>query len=157
MLTEIWTELGRRSSVGGDAPALYLFICGLHRADEVLQKEAWTGGNSMPSNAARQFALILRKGPDVGIHTLAWADRYSSLRSVLGDQPLEDFEHRVVFRTLTEEDSMRLIGNVDAFTLGLDDALFFDRGQVEKFRPYGAPSREWMEWAGGQVQGKREM
>jgi serine/threonine protein kinase len=157
ILTEIWTELGRRSSAGGDAPALYLFICGLHRADEVLQKEAWTGGNSMPSNAARQFALILRKGPDVGIHTLAWSDRYSSLRSVLGDQPLEDFEHRVVFRTLTEEDSMRLIGNVDACTLGLDDALFFDRGQVEKFRPYGAPSREWMEWAAGQVGRKREM
>lgn len=157
VLTEISAELVRRRSGEGDGPALYLFICGLHRADDVLQKDAWTSGNSIPSGAAKQFAAILRKGPDVRIHTLVWSDRYGSLRNVLGDQSLEDFENRVVFRTLTEEDSMRLIGNPDAFTLGLDDALFFDRGQLEKFRPYGVPSREWVEWVAEQVGRKSGM
>ena len=43
-----------------------------------------------------------------------------------------------------------------ASKLGVHRALFLseDQGKLEKFRPYGVPSQEWLDWMGQQLHNK---
>jgi hypothetical protein len=61
--------------------------------------------------------------------------------------PLEDIEMRVLFR-MNAGDSSSLIDSPAASLLGVYRAIFDDRGQglSEKFRPYGPPSPQWLDW-----------
>ena len=54
---------------------------------------------------------------------------------------------RVLFQ-MSAADSSTLIDIPAASKLGVHRALFYseDRGQPEKFRPYGLPSEEWLAW-----------
>lgn len=59
---------------------------------------------------------------------------------------------RAVFQ-MSAEDSSNLIDTPAASRLGLHRAFFFDeeQGQLEKFRPYGLPSEEWLAGAGSRL------
>ena len=64
---------------------------------------------------------------------------------------------RVVFQ-MSVADSSNLIDNPPAGKLGMHRALFSSEedGRLEKFRPYGLPSEEWLEWVkGGCMRGAR--
>jgi len=49
---------------------------------------------------------------------------------------------------MSGSDSSNLIDTPAAARLGLHRALYFteEKGQPEKFRPYGLPETEWLEW-----------
>jgi hypothetical protein len=59
---------------------------------------------------------------------------------------------RVAFQMSTD-DSANLIDTPAASKLGQHRALFYDEeeNRMEKFRPYGLPSKEWLAWVGKQL------
>ena len=66
---------------------------------------------------------------------------------MLDRQSLQDFEMRVLFQ-MNANDSSSLIDSPEAARLGVHRAIFYDEGQglMEKFRPYGLPSTEYLAW-----------
>ena len=135
-------------------PSIYLFIYNLGRFRDLRKEDDYGFGSAeegKPAGPGRQFAMLLREGPTLGIHTLAWSDSYSTIGRLLDRQSLRDFEMRVLFQ-MNATDSSSLMDAPDASRLGLHRAIFYDegRGHMEKFRPYGLPTAEWLEaaWAG---------
>ncbi|MCS7260746.1 MAG: FtsK/SpoIIIE domain-containing protein, partial [Anaerolineae bacterium] len=139
----------------------FLFFYGLQRARDLRQEELGFGGFSSfgeeptAPSLAQQFATIVREGPDVGVHTLAWCDTFTNLTRSLERRSLREFAMRVVFQ-MSAEDSTNLIDAPLASKLGLYRALFYDEeaGRLEKFRPYGLPSAHWLDQVKGWLAGK---
>ncbi|NOX61510.1 MAG: hypothetical protein GXP42_06130 [Chloroflexi bacterium] len=54
---------------------------------------------------------------------------------------------------MSVEDSVNLIDTPAASKLGLYRAYFYseDDSRLEKFRPYGLPSPDWLTWAAGRL------
>jgi nucleotide-binding universal stress UspA family protein/energy-coupling factor transporter ATP-binding protein EcfA2 len=156
-LPEILNELAeavqqRLDNEQPGAPALYLFLYGLQRARDLRQEEMGFSGfgsfgeEPAAPNPAQQFATLLREGPDVGIHTVVWCDTVTNLNRSLDRRALREFAMQVVFQ-MSAEDSANLIDSPLASKLGPYRALFYDeeKGQIEKFRPYGVPAEEWIQ------------
>jgi hypothetical protein len=135
---------------------LYLVIYGLQRARDLRQDDTmgFSSFSEEPAapNPAQQFATILREGPDVGVHAIVWCDTLTNLNRNLDRRSLREFAMRVVFQ-MSAEDSANLVDTPAASKLGPHRALFYneDEGRLEKFRPYGVPSAQWLAWAGEQV------
>ncbi len=100
---------------------------------------------SSPS-LSKQFATILRNGPDCGIHTIVWCDTYNNLKRSLEPGAMKEFDLRLVFQ-MSVDDSTSLIDVTAANTLGGHRALLYneDTGRLEKFRPYSVPSIPWLQ------------
>ena len=62
---------------------------------------------------------------------------------------------RVLFQ-MNANDSSSLMDSPEASRLGVHRAIFYDEGQglVEKFRPYGLPSDEYLAWVKKQLHGR---
>ncbi len=140
-------------------PSLYHLICGLQRARDLRPDEdmgfsafALPGEEPAPPSPARQFPAILRDGPEVGVHTLLWCDTYANLMRTVDRRLLREFDQRVAFQ-MSAEDSANLLDTPAASRLGPHRALFYseEEGRLEKFRPYGLPSEEWLAWASSQL------
>src|SRR5262249_61058492 len=106
-------------------------------------------------NPAIRFGTGLREGPAVGVHTLIWCDTLNNVNRAFDRQGLREFEMRVLFQ-MSAADSSTLIDSPLGSKLGVHRALFYteERGQPEKFRPYGLPSSEWLENVKKQLRGK---
>jgi hypothetical protein len=159
-ISEIAAEVDRRMDTDSTAaPPIHLFIYGLHRARDLRQEEEVSfpvaGEEPAPPNPAKQFATILREGPDFGVHTLAWCDTYTNLTRTLDRRSLREFEMRVVFQ-MGAEDSSNLIDVPAASKLGLHRAFYFseEEGRLEKFRPYSLPPEAWLTWVGERLREK---
>ncbi|HVX30036.1 MAG TPA: FtsK/SpoIIIE domain-containing protein, partial [Nitrolancea sp.] len=95
-INELAAEVQRRldRDLTGEAPYL-LFIYGLHRARDLRPED----GFGFPSfeaepaapNLAEQFELILREGPELGIHTIVWCDTMTNLARSLDRRTLREF------------------------------------------------------------------
>jgi hypothetical protein len=152
LLTEVAEEVERRQQVQeGESPNLYVFVYGLQRFRDLRRSEDDFGfsrrAENAPPNPSRLFSSILREGPAVGVYTLVWCDTLNNVSRALDRQGLKEFEMRVLFQ-MSAADSSNLIDTPMASKLGLHRALFYseDRGQPEKFRPYGLPSPDWLAW-----------
>jgi S-DNA-T family DNA segregation ATPase FtsK/SpoIIIE len=150
-IAELARETQRRvQAQQHDAPAVILIVYGLQRY-RVLRRSEDTFGLSLDDKAeARpdvQFSEVLREGPGVGIHVLAWADTLSTLERVVDRQTLREFDHRVLFQ-MSAADSSNLIDSPLANQLGLHRALLFseEQGGLEKFRPYDALADDWLDY-----------
>jgi hypothetical protein len=150
-MLELGTEVTRRvDSHDAGAPAIYLFIYGLQRFRDLRAQEDDFGfgrsGDEKPS-PAKLFGTILRDGPAVGVHTFIWCDTMTNVSRAIDRQLLREFEMKILFQ-MSGSDSSNLIDTPAAARLGLHRALYFteERGQPEKFRPYGLPDKEWLEW-----------
>jgi S-DNA-T family DNA segregation ATPase FtsK/SpoIIIE len=102
-------------------------------------------GEDKPASPGKQFANILREGPPVGVHLLMWCDSYNNVIRALDRQGLRDVDYRIVFQ-MNATDSSNLIDTPLASRLGVHRAILYNegRGTIEKFRPYGLPTDEWM-------------
>jgi len=135
-----------------DAKAIFLVLFGMQRARDLRQEDDYSyksiNEQSAISSPSEQFNTILKDGSDVGIFTIAWCDTYTNLMRTLDRRTLREFEMRVVFQ-MSAEDSSNLVDSPLANKLGLYRALYFGEaeGRLEKFRPYGLPTKEWMTWA----------
>lgn len=162
IIGELAAEVQRRIDTEvASAPPKYLFLYGLQRARDLRQEEGF-GFSSYSSeepakpNLAQQFTTILREGPDVGVHTVVWCDTVTNLNRSLDRRALREFTMRTVFQ-MNAEDSANLIDTPAASKLGPYCALFYseEEGQLEKLRPYGLPSEQWMTWVGERLRSKK--
>jgi energy-coupling factor transporter ATP-binding protein EcfA2 len=163
LITELAAEVQERlDNDRPGTPSRYLFLYGLQRARDLRQEEMGFGSlggfGEEPAgpNPAQQFTTILREGPDLGLHTIVWCDTVTNLNRSLDRRALREFAMRVVFQ-MSAEDSANLVDSPLASKLGPYRALFYDEeeGRLEKFRPYGLPSAEWLEQVRGWFADKR--
>jgi hypothetical protein len=158
-VAELAAEVARRQQESLDRlPPIYLFIYNFGRFRELRKEDEFGFGNredGQAVSAGQQFAAILRDGPAWGIHTLLWSDSLGTLNRLLDRHSLRDFEMRVLFQ-MSATDSASLMDAPDAGRLGVHRAIYYDeaRGQIEKFRPYGLPSPDWLARVAAQLRGR---
>jgi hypothetical protein len=160
VLGEAAAEVERRQKapLGPHAPT-YLLIHNLPRFRDLRRAEDDFGfsrrGEERAASPAQQLVTVLREGPALGVHVLAWCDGLNNLTRTFDRPALREFEMRVLFQ-MSAGDSSTLIDNPAASKLGVNRALFHSEelGQPEKFRPYGLPSDEWLAWAKERLQGR---
>ncbi len=149
VIAELDAEVRRRQEAGiEDAPPIYVVAYDLGRFRDLRREEDDFGfgmGEEKPPSPGKQFANILREGPLVGVHLLMWCDSYNNVIRALDRQGLRDVDYRVVFQ-MNATDSSNLIDTPLASRLGVHRAILYNegRGTIEKFRPYGLPTDEWM-------------
>jgi hypothetical protein len=158
VMIELAEEVERRlRAPEAESASLYLLIYGLQRFRDLRRPEDEFSfsrpSENAPPNPAKLFRTILREGPALGIYTIIWADTLNNVNHALDRQGLREFDMRVLFQ-MSAADSSALIDSPLAGKLGLHRALFYseDRGQVEKFRPYGLPAPSWLKWVKQQLQ-----
>lgn len=143
------TEQLEARQANDDPSNVYLIVHDLQRFRDLRKAEDDYGYSSMgsdePPSPAKQLAAILREGPNHGIHTLIWCDSLNNVNRTFDRGTLREFELRVLFQMSTN-DSSTLIDSPAAGRLGPHRALFASEelGVIEKFRPYRAPTPEWL-------------
>ncbi len=134
------------------SPAVYAFVFGLQRFRDLRKQEDSFSFSSLdeddgPKKTAPDKALseLLRDGPALGIHLIAWADRAASVESVFDRRDLREIDSRLLFQ-MSANDSAQLIDSTDANDLGGFRALLQreDRGTMTRFRPYGPIDPAWV-------------
>jgi DNA segregation ATPase FtsK/SpoIIIE, S-DNA-T family len=151
VVNELASEVARRQADADAAGSpVYVLVYGLHKLRDLRRDEEDFGfGRSdpdRPPDPAKQFTNLLREGPAVGVHVLAWCDSVNNLQRTWDRQTLREFEMRVAFQ-MNSNDSSTLIDVPLAAKLGPNRAWFVseESGLLEKFRPYRWPSEEWLD------------
>ncbi|NLS96075.1 MAG: cell division protein FtsK [Planctomycetaceae bacterium] len=156
VIAEVDEEVRRRQETGiENAPPIFVVAYDLARFRDLRRDEddfGFSMGEDKPVSPGKQFANILREGPPVGVHLLMWCDSYNNAIRALDRQGLRDVDYRVVFQ-MNATDSSNLIDTPLASRLGVHRAILYHegRGTIEKFRPYGLPTDEWMAAVRGQL------
>ncbi len=147
----------RRQSDSAEKSSLYIFICGLHRLNDLWQNEQGNE-NQIARQTMQLLQDILGNGPEFGIHTLTWCDTLSGLDNVLGANMLRHFDIRVAFPTSPREEILTLVERSGLPALGSGQALYCNRDEMrlEKFRPFQLPSKAWLQQAAALIQRKVE-
>jgi hypothetical protein len=136
------------------APPLFVVVFNLARFRDLQKSEDDFGFSGFGSddadakpNPGKSFTRLLREGPPYGVHAIIWCDSYNNLNRWLDRQGLRDLELRVLFQ-MSATDSSNLIDSPAAGQLGTNRAVLYndERGEYERFRPYGRPSDQWLAW-----------
>jgi energy-coupling factor transporter ATP-binding protein EcfA2 len=142
-------EVARRQGTDDrQAPPIFLLIYGLQRYRMLRKQEedfSFSADAERPPDPAKQFATILREGPGLGVHTVAWCDTLASVERTLDRVAMRELDNRVLFQ-MSANDSSALIDSPVANKLGPNRAVAYseERGTMEKFRPYGLPPAGWL-------------
>jgi S-DNA-T family DNA segregation ATPase FtsK/SpoIIIE len=158
ILAEIGEEVRRRQEESGDGPEIFLLIHDLARFRDLRRREdefsfSRREGESAPVD---HLDAILREGAGLGVHVITWCDTVNNLNRHFAHQVLREFEMRVLFQ-MSPADSGQMLDSPVASKLGPHRALFYseEQNRLEKFRPYGLPSDEWLGQLGDQL-GRRQ-
>ena len=119
---------------------VYWLVLGLHRARALHDP----GHLADPSEESRQMLEILKRGPELGMHVLAWCDSVRNLGSVR--DAAEEMRLRVA-GPMEEGDSSRLIDSPAASRLKANRMVYVDRDDPDtmlQFRPYALPDADWI-------------
>ena len=105
---------------------------------------------------AKQFSHIIKEGPSVGVHVLVWCDTYNNVTRWLDRATLRDISYRVLFQ-MSATDSSNLMDAAAASQLGMHRAIVYsdERGEFEKFRPYGIPDEKYLDAIHDQLRGSQ--
>ncbi len=164
VLSEFAQELARRESAAAgenatgpaasaSAAPMYLFVHALHKFRDLRRGDEFDFGSSdKPETPAQQFAKLLREGPGLNMHVVAWCDTAANLERSVERRTMREFETRVLFQ-MSATDSSYLIESPAASQLGRHRALLFreEMGTHEKFRPYAMPRPEWWDLVEGKI------
>lgn len=146
-------EMHRRQAEGyAEAPSVYVLIYGIQRYRALRKSEDSFSfsynneGEDRPPAPDKQLTELLREGPAVGMHVIAWADTPANVERTFERASMREFDNRVLFQ-MSAADSSNLIDSPLANRLGFYRALFFseEQGLLEKFRPYSLPDRQYLE------------
>ncbi len=139
LLDDLDVRLADASGVSARQERFFL-IAGLHRWHELLAE----GDYGRPSETSARLVRLADKGPDAGLHVVAWTDGYATAERALRRAGLAHFGLRAVLRVLSPAESDALLGVSAAASLDDDRALYRDTEwpaeQVEKFKPYSVAS-----------------
>lgn len=157
---ELASDVTRRLEGGneGESP-VFLVVYNLARFRELRRSDDDLGFSSFddgkPASPSKQLLDILRDGPGVGVHSLIWCDTYNTATRWFDRAALRELDQRVLFQ-MSANDSSNLIDSPAASRLGQHRAMLYSEelGQQEKFRPYGMPSVDWLEWFAKQFAGR---
>ncbi len=121
-------------------PERFFLIAGMHRWHELLAE----GDYGRLSETSARLIRLADKGPDAGIHVVAWTDGYATAERALRRAGIGFFGLRAVLRVMSPAESDALLGVAAAASLDDDRALYRDTEwpveQVEKFKPYSTDS-----------------
>ena len=149
VVTTIAAEVARRRQDRTPAAPVFLVIDDLSRFRDLRKSDDDFGsfGREKTVTPGQALAEVLREGPAVGVHIVIWCDSYNNVDRWFSRQTLREFDLRVVFQ-MSAADSSNLIDSPAAARLGPNRAILYsdERGTAEKFRPYGPPSVEWLNW-----------
>jgi DNA segregation ATPase FtsK/SpoIIIE, S-DNA-T family len=149
VMAEINAEFERRQNEDDShAPPVFLMIYALQRFRDLRQEDDFSfsvDDEGKPPKPGKLFSSILRDGPTLGIHTVAWCDTVNNINRTLERSGLREFEMRVLFQ-MSASDSSMLIDSPNAAKLGFHRGLYHseEEGREEKFRPYALPDLEWI-------------
>jgi hypothetical protein len=157
-VVQLAAEVDRRmDDDGAQHTPVYLVLHGLHRARDLRPQDGGGFAYAPPSadappDPAKLFRRILKEGPEVRVHTIAWCDLLSNAQRVLDRDSLNEFAVRVAMQ-MSVEDSRTLIHSEAASLLGPNRAFYLneDESRLEKFRPYRSPDPEWLAKVCGQL------
>ncbi len=158
---EIAEALKSRQQSGDDnAESIYLVIYDLARFRDLRRDDdefSFSALDDKPPSASKQFGEILREGSPLGIHVLTWCDSYNNLTRWLDRSVQREFEFLVAVQ-MSANDSSNLIDTPAASKLGMHRGLLADlsQGRLEKFRPYGAPTPQWMTVCAERINAERK-
>jgi len=95
--------------------------------------------------ASELLERILRDGPDVGVHVIAWCDKPVSLSRRLSSSALREFSLRLL-GPMSRDDSFALVDSDAASTIGPSQAILddHDRAVTQRLRRFTMPSADWM-------------
>ena len=158
MMAEIAAELAARQQARPRQFAAGLsVIYNLGRFRDLRKEDDF--GFSAATTAAAQPGQAVHHDPArraaAGHSHPVWCDTYSNVTRLLDRQSMQDFEMRVLFQ-MNANDSSSLIDSPEASRLGVHRAIFYDEGQglLEKFRPYGLPTPEYLAWVKKNLHGR---
>jgi len=151
-MNELAEEIAKRqTSDHHDQPSIYAMVYGLQRYRPLRKQEESFGGfgsdEEKKPQPDKQFADMLREGPPLGIHTVAWCDTPASVERTLDRGSMREFDNRILFQ-MSANDSSNLIDSPAANKLGTFRALVYseEQGVMEKFRPYALADKAWLEY-----------
>jgi hypothetical protein len=112
-------------------------LASLHRAREL--------DGSGAGDEQESLETILRDGPDVGVHVVAWCDKAVSLGRRLSSTALREFGMRLL-GPMSRDDSFALVDSELAAQIGPSQAVFddHDRATTTRVRRFTAPSLGWV-------------
>ena len=86
---------------------------------------------------------------------ITWCDTVNNLNRYFTHQILREFEMRVLFQ-MSPNDSGHMLDAPAASKLGPHRALFHseEQNRLEKFRPYGIPTADWLATLHNQLAGR---
>jgi S-DNA-T family DNA segregation ATPase FtsK/SpoIIIE len=152
-LRALGAELDAREASEGGEPLLVVFA-GLQRFREVRKRDDFSFGGDGQTAAQpdKLFARLLRDGPALGVHVMAWCDTWANVDRTLERQSMREFDGRVLMQ-MSANDSTAIIDTPAASGLGRYRAILYrdEMGTTEKFRPYMMPERAWIEGVLGKV------
>jgi len=150
-ISDLADEVSRRAESGDDGLApIFVVIYDLSRFRDFRRSEddfSFSMDDDKPVGADKHLATVLREGPTFGVHTLIWCDTYNSVSRSFDRQTLRELDNRILFQ-MSATDSANLMDSPIASRLGEHRAILYseEQGQFEKFRPYGPPETEWLQW-----------
>jgi len=148
----------RQAAETSSPPPIFVMIFGMQRyrslrkSEESFSFSSGSGDEEKPTDAGKEFNDLLRDGPGVGIHFIAWIDTATALDRALDRTAMREFDHRVLFQ-MSATDSSNLIDSPAANKLGANRALSYseEQGSMEKFRPYAAADNDWLALVKGRL------
>jgi S-DNA-T family DNA segregation ATPase FtsK/SpoIIIE len=153
-LAEVAAELARRQEAKTDGPELFLFVHDLPRFRDLRRRDDDFSFSRREEEAspADELDAIVREGPVLGIHVITWCDSVNNLNRHFTHQVLREFEMRVLFQ-MSPTDSGHMLDAPHASKLGPHRAFFAseEQNRIEKFRPYGLPTQDWLRSLGEQL------
>ncbi|MEM1424376.1 MAG: FtsK/SpoIIIE domain-containing protein, partial [Planctomycetota bacterium] len=148
-LLEIDAELERRSLIDaqGDPPVV-LVLAGLHRCRDVTKPDDAGfsfGGDDGPAQKTPGDLLdrIVRDGPQLGVHTLVWADTLDAFERAFDRRRMGEFAHRVLTQ-MNAMDSSAVLDSPAASRLPMGRALYYNDRTTSSsvIRPYAFPTQQ---------------
>ena len=150
----------RQQPDAADGPEIFLFIHDLAAVPRPPPHARTTSASRAASEDASPADHLdddpPRRARRWASTSIVWCDTVNNLNRTFDHQALREFEMRVLFQ-MSPTDSGHLLDSPHASKLGPNRALFFseEQNRLEKFRPYGLPSEEWLGRVREQFSGAR--